>query len=234
MLRTGRIEEQKQKRRLAIAIVGSISILVFFSLFGLKILVGFSLLVDKLRGNSPTQQTASDIILPPILDPIANATNSSTLIINGSAQAELSIMLFVDDEESEKSTVSNNGTFSLAVDNLTEGTKHISAKVSDSKGNVSDLSNVLTVFIKKKPPILELAAPEDKSTLNGDDNKVIIEGKTEDDTSITVNDRIIVVSGDNSFTYKYPLNEGENKLKIVARDAAGNTTTVEKSVTYRK
>lgn len=233
MLRSGRLEETRQKRRLAIAIVGSVALLAFFGLFGLKILVGFSLLVDRVRGNTPTAQT-TELILPPILDPLPNATNSSTLVIRGSAQADLDIILYVDEEETEKSKVSENGTFTLTLDGLTEGTKHISAKVSDDKGTVSELSNVLTILIKKKGPSLELTAPEDNSTLNGDDNKVTIAGKTDVDTSVTVNDRIAVVSGDNTFSYKYPLNDGENKLKIVATDIAGNTSTIERTVTYRK
>ncbi len=234
MLRSGRLEETRQKRRLAIAIVGSIAILVFFGLFGLRILVGFSLLVDRIRGNTPASQNTTELILPPILDPIPNATNSSMLVVSGSAQANLEIILYVDEKEAEKSNVSGNGTFTLTLDGLTEGTKHISAKVSDDKGTVSELSNVLTVLVKKKGPTLELTAPEDNSTLNGDDNKITISGKTEEDTSVTVNDRVMVVSGDNTFTYKYPLNDGENKLKIIATDIAGNTTTIERTVTYRK
>lgn len=216
-----------------LAILGSIAMLLFFALFGLRLLVGFSLLVDKLRGNSPAATSQEALILPPILDPIPSATNSSTLIISGSGQADLTLQLYVDDEESETTQVAKNGTFTITLD-VSEGTKHISAKQRDSKGNISELSNVLSVLIKKKGPLLELSAPEDRSTVNGDDNKVTVSGKTDEETAITINGRVVVVSGDNSFTYKYPLNEGDNKLTVVATDLAGNTTTVERTVTYRK
>lgn len=234
MLRSGRIEERKARRKITLAIVGSIAVLAFFALFGLKILVGFSLFIDRIRGNTPTTQSQEALILPPILDPIPSATNSSSLVVNGSGQADLTLLVYVDGEESETTTVSKNGTFTITLTDLSEGTKHISAKQRDDKGNISVLSNVLSVLIKKKGPLLELTAPEDRSTITGEDNKATISGKTEEEASVTVNGRVIVVSGDLSFTYKYPLNEGENKLTIVATDRAGNTTTIERIITYRK
>jgi hypothetical protein len=43
---------------------------------------------------------------------------------------------------------------------------------------------------------------------------------------------LVVLHSDNSFSYSYPLNDGDNILTIVATDAAGNQTKVTRKVTY--
>lgn len=232
--RSGRLEDKKAKKRLALAIAGTIAFLAFFGVFGLKLLVGFSLLVDKLRGSSPTPVPAQTLILPPILDSLPTATKSATLTIHGTGQEGLTVIIYINDTESKKTMVAKDGSFSIALPTLSDGTNSISAKLTDNKGNTSDLSNILAVTIKKTAPILELTSPEDNSTVNGDDNKVNVAGKTEEDTRITVNGRIVVVRSDATFSYSYPLNSGDNKLTIVATDGAGNQTTNERNVKYQR
>ena len=61
-----------------------------------------------------------------------------------------------------------------------------------------------------------------------------VDGMTYDNVTVTINDRMVVIKTDNSFSYTYPLNDGDNILKIVATDAAGNQTTVQRKVTYHK
>ncbi len=233
-LRSGRLEEKRQKRRLTVAIAGMLGIVVFFAFFGVKILVGFSLLVDRLRGSTPAQQITQSLLLPPILDPLPTATNSATLNITGFGTDGTDVIIYVNEKEEEKVTVEKNGTFETLLSSLSEGSNTISSRATDGKGNVSDPSNVLTVLIKKKPPILELTAPADNASVTGDNNKILVSGKTEENASITINSRVVVVKGDYTFTYDFPLNEGENKLNIVATDLAGNTTTIERKATYHR
>ena len=231
--RSGRLEEKKQKRRLTVAIAGSLIVLLFFALFGVRILVGFSLMVDKLRGSAPAAQTQS-LILPPILDPIPAATKSASLALTGSGEKDRTIIIYVNEKEEEKLPVGADGTFQTLLTGLSEGPNTISARTTDNKENTSDLSNVLTVIVKKSPPILEVNDPEDGTTVTGDTNKVSVTGNTEENTSVSINGRVVVVRGDNSFSYDYPLNEGENRLTVVATDIAGNATSVQRTVTYHR
>lgn len=233
-IRSGRIEEKRQKKRIAFSIVGVFAIFLFFALFGIKLLVGFSLLVDKLRGTSPTQQTTQNLILPPVLDPLPMATKSASLIITGRGDQNTTIVVFLNEKETEEISPEADGTFEIKLTSLVDGANTISAKSTDSAGNASDLSNVLTVNVKKVPPVLELSAPEDRATITGDSNKVPVQGKTEENTDVTVNGHIVVVHNDNTFSYDFALNEGENKLTVVATDSAGNTTTVERTITYHR
>lgn len=232
--RSGRLEDRKAKRRLTVAVLGTIAIFVFFGLFGLKLLVGFSLSVDRLRGGGPTPAPVQTLILPPTLNPIDESTKSATLVIGGAGQEGLTAIVYLDDEVSKKAMIGRDGTFSVTIAGLSEAIHAISAKQSDDRGNTSELSNVLTVTIKKTPPILELMSPEDNAIIRGDDNRVTVSGKTEEDSTITVNSRIVVVRSDLTFSYPFPLNPGDNKLTIVATDPAGNTTTIERNVKYER
>jgi hypothetical protein len=234
--RSGRLEEKKQQKRLLIAVAGSVGLLFFLLLFGVKILVGFSLLVDRIRGNSAAPATTGQtIIQPPLLDPFSTvATKSGSLRVTGSGQQGLTVILYVNEKEVKKTIMTKTGTFTSAITGLKDGPNTISAKLADEKGNTSDLSNILSISIKGSAPILEINSPEDNATVRGDTNTVTITGNTEDDTTVTVNGRLIVVKTDNSFSYSYPLNEGDNKLSIEAVDIAGNKTEVERNVRYEK
>lgn len=232
--RLTRYEERKQRQRLVLAITGSITVILFLLFFGVKILVGFSLFVDRIRGAGSQSQTTQVLIQPPVLDPLTIATNSSTLILTGRGQPELTLVLYHNEAEAKKLTLSAEGSFSVTSVELQEGTNTLSAKLIDDKGNVSDLSNVVTTSFKKTPPSLEISSPPDNSTSSGENKTVVVSGKTSEDTTITVNDRLVVVKSDGSFSYNYPLTEGDNILRIVATDTAGNQTIIERKVTYQK
>jgi len=104
--RTGRLEERKQRKRLLLALVGMVSLLIFLVLFGVKILVGFSLLVDTLRGAPPlTTAPSQTLILPPNLDPQPIATKSGALRISGTGQAGLTIIVYVNEKEVKKTKI---------------------------------------------------------------------------------------------------------------------------------
>ena len=216
-----------------LSLFGSLAVLVFLGMFGLKILVGFSLAVDKLRGSVvPAQNQA--ILRPPTRDPLPEATNSATVTVTGSGQAGLTLILYVNEAETKKVPVPDKGTFTLFDISVKDGTNTISAKLTDNKGNTSDLSNVISTVIKRTPPALDITAPGDGTRINGEKNTVLVNGKTDEDAGVTINDRVAVVRGDGSFSYEYSLPEGDTTLTIVATDAAGNKTTVQRRVTYQK
>jgi bacillopeptidase F len=232
--RRGRLEETKQQKRLLIALVGSVSLVVFLLAFGFKILIGFSLLVDTIRGTTPqTPQTTKKRIFPPVLDPIPIATRSGALRISGTGEQNLTITIYVDNGEAKKTVVAGNGNFFTTIA-IRDGEHTIQANLSDNKGNTSDLSEGLKITVKSANPILEINTPDENATITGDSNIVKVEGKTEDETNVTINGRFVVIRNDNSFSYDYPLSDGDNTLSIEAKDQAGNTTKVERKVTYHK
>lgn len=231
--RLRKFEEQRLKRRLFLSIVGSIGILLFLGLFGLKILESFSLFIDTLHGATPqSKDISSSLLLPPTLNALPEATNSASLTITGIAKPDTTLILYVNEKESGKTTVGKDGTFSTVISQTQDGKNTVSAKITDNKGNFSGLSNVLSVMIKKTKPKLEVSSPTDNAKVNTD--TINVTGTTEDDTTVRINDHFALINNDRSFSYKYKLNDGDNTLKIVAVDLAGNETSIERHVTLQK
>ncbi len=230
--RLARFEEKNARNRLVVAVLGTFAVVLFLLFFGVKILISFSVFIDKLRGNSPTSASQA-IVLPPTLDPLPEATNSAQLKISGRGQSGLTVIVYLNGNETKKLTIPKEGTFSTVLI-AQEGKNTISAKVLDDKGNISELSPVLKIMVTNKAPLMEVTSPQDNATISGDDNKTIVSGKVEDDVRVTINDRLVVVQNDGSFSYKFPLPEGDTILRIIATDSAGNQTKIERKVTYKK
>lgn len=231
--RLRRFEEKNASRRIAIALFGTIGLLVFFGIFGIRMLIGFSLFIDRIRGVSPPTQQQQSLILPPILDPLPEATNSTTITIGGNASPKTQLILYVNGSEFKKITVSDDGSFEIRDIPAQEGPIALSAKVMDDKNNVSDLSNVISSIVDRTAPKLTVDTPADGTSVNDGTHKVSVDGLTDEDMKVTINGRIVVVKSDGSFTYSMPLNDGENILSIVSRDPAGNETRVERKVIYQ-
>lgn len=232
--RLRRHEDRKFKKRLIWALCGSIALVVFIFIFGLKLLVSFSLLIDKLHGATPVVKQGQVLILPPVLDPLPEATNSASLNITGRGDAGFTVIIYIDEEETKKFKIEDDGTFTLLTKRLAEGSHAISAKTTDDKGNLSDLSNVLTVSIKRAKPTLTINQPQDNARIVGDTNTIIVTGTSDPDASVTINGRMALVEDEGSFTYSFTLSEGENTIQVVAADPAGNQTDLTRRVTYQR
>jgi len=232
--RLRKFEEHRQERKIIGSIVGIFAIFAFLMFFGLKLLTGFSLLIDNIRGGSTPATAQQQLILPPELDPLPIATNSATIQVTGKGTAGLTAILYINDMDTKKVIVDKDGSFKFTSVNLGNGSNVLSAKLTDDKKNTSVLSGVITINYIKRKPTLDISGPNDNAQIRGDQNIVTIIGKTEDTNSVTINDRVVVMHADGSFSYDYPLGEGDTTLQIVATDPAGNQTKVERKVNYAK
>jgi hypothetical protein len=232
--RLRRFEDKRQEKKIVISIIGIIAIFIFLGLFGVRILIGFSLLVDKVRGTSQ-QQVTQQLILPPELDPLPIATNSATIAVSGKGQAGMTVIVYINDTDTEKTTVDKDGSFALPSIKLIEGTNTISAKQTPDNKNVSALSEVLTIISKKSKPTLDVSYPSDNQQIRQDQNIIAVTGKTNDEANtVTINDRLAILRSDGSFSYDLSVPDGDSVVKIIATDTAGNQITVERKINYGK
>jgi hypothetical protein len=88
-----------------------------------------------------------------------------------------------------------------------------------------------TVILDRQPPTLDLLGPTTGATLDGPN--VVVQGKAEVGATVTVNGRIIVPGQDGSFSESFTPPVGPVAITVVARDRAGNETTVKTNVTLR-
>jgi len=92
---------------------------------------------------------------------------------------------------------------------------------------------VYEVVFDNESPDLEVTSPEEgKEYYGSKERQITIEGLTEDGVSLTINDRIVAVDEDGTFTFLTTLNEGKNNFNIKSTDKAENQTEMDFSVSF--
>ncbi len=222
------VEEKRNRRRAFIFGILTIAALVFLFTVGLNVLTKFVGLISDLKKTStPIEKTDTTPPPPPRIDTLPEATNNSKITVTGSSEPGSSVELFVNGKKNE-SLAGNDGVFSFDI-YLDSGSNNIYAVAKDSAGNESGKTLTYEVAYSKNPPKIDLTGPSDGAKFYGTkQQQITISGKTSAKASLTINDRIVAVQDDGSFTSSVNLNEGDNTFKIKVVDNAGNTA--EKSI----
>lgn len=115
---------------------------------------------------------------------------------------------------------------------LKDGAHTISVTASDNDGNAAS-AKTSSFTVDTVPPTLSVTAPTDGLITNK--STVTVTGKTDDATSkpvtVTVNGTAVTVRTDGAFSKDVSLANGSNTITIIAKDMAGKTTTVTRTVT---
>jgi len=219
-------------RRVAFTLILTFILFILIILFGVQGLVKLASFLGSLRSaGTPIEKTQGELLLPPRLAPLPIATNSAKLSISGFAESGSTIEIFLNDVLMGSTLVTKEGKFEISDLTLNEGENKIYtfARVDDTQ---SSPSRTIFVTLKENPPKLEILAPTDKSVISGKEKKATIEGETDPDASLSINNHWVIVKNDGTFSFELSLSAGENKIEIVARDSAGNETKTTLSVEY--
>lgn len=120
---------------------------------------------------------------------------------------------------------------------LSDGSHTIKVDASDYDGNAAAQKS-MTFKIDTVPPTLNVTAPANNLITN--QTACTVTGNTNDVTSspVTVTVKLnsgtaaaVTVEADGTFSKSLTLAEGSNTITVVAKDGAGKTTTVSRSVT---
>ncbi len=232
--RLARLEEKRNIKRAALFTVGIIGIVVLVVTLGFSLLSGFFLFVSGLK---PKDTTTKDDFIPPVAPTLfisIEATNSAHFAIRGSAEARATVTLSKNSTEIMTLQVPDDGYFEFKDVSLSEGTNIFSATAVDEAGNKSLSSSKEEVYYSNKQPKLEISSPNDDQEYIGKEARVEIKGQTDGGNRVSVNDRVVIVSSSGSFVHVLGLSEGETTLVIKASDTAGNVTTKEMKVRFRR
>lgn len=116
---------------------------------------------------------------------------------------------------------------------LTDGSHTIRFDASDYDGNAASQKSV-TFKIDTVPPTLSVTSPSDGYVTNK--STITVSGTTNDATSspvtVTVNGASVTVDSNGAFSTTVTLSAGTNTINIVAKDSAGKTTTITRTVKY--
>ncbi len=227
--------EAQSKKNLFFMVSGLICLLIILIVWGPTIIVQFSLLTAKNNPSETNSNKNSQIayIAPPTFDSLPQATNSASIIISGQT-IEIKqgrVNLYINDDLADIASIDKKGSFRFNDVSLKEGKNTIKAQVVIDK-NKSNFSDSLSVMYIKEPPELEIEEPKDGDHYSGNNKTIPIKGKAGPGSKVTVNDYIAVTKSDGSFSYLLPLKDGDNHIKIVAIDEAGNKQEHEVKITY--
>jgi len=223
--------ERKAIHNILIVVFGFIVLVVLFIVFGEKLLVGFSLMTEKIDPNDNTNTAAQQsdaYIAPPTLNPTAIATNSAQIAVSGFAQKNQTVNLYLNNQMVDTTSTDSNGKFTFSSVMLKQGQNSLTAKSADSNNKESSSSNTLTVTYSKSAPSLSITQPQDGQTFTKNDSPTLeIQGKTDQSDQVTVNGAWAIVDDQGNYNYLYTLQNGDNDIKVVSTDQAGNQTTKE-------
>lgn len=229
--RLNRKLERKSKRNLLINLLGIIITIFLLAKFGLPLLINFTLFISGSKSSEQNIKQNDETFIPaPILNPMPSATNSAQVLVIGSASPNQTINLYINGSLVSKTKSQKNGDFSFR-ETLEEKDNKIKAKavINDRE---SDFSQTLNISFINSNPTLKISSPSDGDSFSKDQNTIDIKGETDPQVKITVNDFWAITDQSNHFSYNLPLKNGDNQIKIVAVDQAGNKTEKEIKVTY--
>lgn len=239
MVKVKKYSRRKKKealvyRQVILTFVFGFFFLAVILLFGTQGLVKLASFLGNLKapGMPIENLNQNQSLLPPRLAALPIATNSAQISVTGFAQSGTTVEVFLNDVLADSALVTKEGKFKVSALALDEGKNKIYAftKTDDQR---SPASRTILVTFKKSSPELEIISPTEGAIITDEEKKVIVEGTTDPEISLTINERWVIVKNDGTFSHELPLSEGKNEITIVARDVAGNETKKTFSVEYR-
>lgn len=217
--------QRKSRNTFILSVLAIVLILIALLKFGLPLISDASFLFGKatnLTKNEEIDKKIEVVFVPiPNLDELPSATKEKTVIVSGNSISGLTILLFLNGKKIEEIKTSENGDFEKEI-TLSEGENIIKAKAV-KENSESDFSNSISIAVKNKGPELSIDSPSDGAQISGS-NPVEIKGKTDPDSSVLVNDFQAISNSNGDWSYFLTLKGGENEIKAISTDLAGNKT----------
>lgn len=187
------------------------------------------ILANKDYGNIMIRSTVKlGALAPVITSPVDNSyLNNENVTIKGTAAPGMDVHIFSNDKDIANGKVNDDGSFSIDVV-LQEGVNILKAKTITEIGS-TPYSQEIKVIVDKAIPVLEITSPQNNT--NSNDQVITVTGTAKDDNLeyVEVNGTKTDIDSNGNWTAKLMSKEGENVIKVVARDKAGNETA--KSIT---
>lgn len=186
---------------------------------------GFPLFIKIIAGKGVQVSNKTEDIIPPqppIISALPEATNSAEIAVEGFTEQDAQIELMVNDTLNKTDKAKPDGSFSF-LGGLSTGSNRLQIRAVDAAGNAS-LSEVKIVIFDKEPISLSITSPKDGSEFIGKNSQSIeIVGKTnKQNAQVIANNSFVDVNRDGTFVHRLLLANGDNTIKIVASDKAGN------------
>lgn len=224
--------KKKSTQTLILTIIGIILILFILLKYGIPFISDLSFFTGRATSTADTNQpkvSNEDFIPIPQVDPLPKATNKDEVTITGTSLSGLTVQLYLNGSRDDEAEVGSDGSFEFKT-KLTDGDNIIKLRAvkNDKEG---EFSSSVTVKYSKKDPELTIESPNDGANISGA-NPIEVKGHTDQDNTVLVNDFQAIINPDGSWHYNLTLKGGDNEIKIVSTDSAGNKTEKTIHVNY--
>lgn len=220
--RLNRRLENQSRKTLLLSVVGIIIIGAALLKFGIPLIADLGFLSSQIVPKNETKKSEKNEVFlsPPSINPLPSATNVEGIDVSGTSTTGKNVVVYLNGSRYGAPEIDSNGNFSLSV-KLSEGINIIKAKSIEEKGE-SEFSESVSIDYKKNPPDLTIESPSDGETTK--ESNFNVRGKTDPSARVTVSDFRAIVNSNGNFSYRLALREGENEVKVIAVDEAGNKT----------
>lgn len=224
--------ENNSKKSLWLSLGGIILLIVLLYFMGIPLLEKVAVLTSRDDSAVTENDDEPVVVLPPDLRSDFTATNSAEIQLAGTAEDGDIVKLYKEGKLIDETEVKEDSTFVFRNVELKEGSNSFKAKTFKGEKE-SRLSDALTISYRKEAPKLSIDYPsEGQGISNKDGDRLQIEGSTTPESNVTINGSQAVVDDEGKFKYVMPIKGGENVIKAVSTDDAGNKTELERKFTY--
>ena len=233
--RLSRTSEKQNKRQAWVFGIATIALIVILIQFGPLLINLFGNAVYMLRGGdaSDAPVTGKELLQPPSLSGIPEATQSAKISFSGTApDTKGTVEIYVNDELEDEVELNKKADFQVDNISIKKGSNSVKARfVLEDK--TSQFTPDFTVNYITDKPKLEITNPVDNATFTKADKSIQVKGTTDPDNTVTVNSFRAIVESDGQFSYQLQLNDGENQINIDATNPAGISTQKTLKTTYQ-
>jgi bacillopeptidase F len=187
---------------------------------------GIPFFIDVVAGKGATRQTVDKDVIPPqapTLSALPDATNSAFLLVEGYTEPLAALDILINDKISVTDKAKEDGSFS-SIATLDADSNRVQVRATDEAGNFS-VSEVDIVSLDRKPIEITISSPKDGSEFFGKNSQIVdIKGETnKPDSQVIINSSFVVLDKDGGFVHRIQLQNGNNEIKVIASDSAGNS-----------
>lgn len=225
--------EKKSTQTLILSVLGIAVVLFLLFRYGIPLLSDASFLFGTITGGHKNDQAKNqkndNYVASPGLDQLPQATKEKNIKVTGTSLSGSKVQLYLNGNKDDEIDVDNDGSFEFDVQ-LSEGENIIKTKAIKGK-NESEFSDSIAIVYKKEGANLNIDSPSDGAELSGV-NPIEVRGKTDVDSTVLVNDFQAIIDEKGNWSYFLTLKNGDNEIKVVTIDLAGNKTEKTIKVKY--
>ena len=225
------IEEKKSLRQAVFFLVLTLLLILGVFFLGIPLFIKMAVMFGNKPVSSPTTGLSQTVPLSqPRLVPLPTATNSASINLAGFSIPNAKIKIYLNDISLKEVQADKNGEFTSQTVKLKNGSN--SLKIIASIDNKDSEPYITSISFSNSAPALEVATPKNNASFFDKDKEISVEGKTDPNCIVTVNNHMAIVNDDGTFSTIISLNDGSNDLKIVSQNEAGNQASEEIKVNY--